>query len=133
FGQTGSTYVPNATHPTIAGQPALTNSPLNPSLGPQPWKSPYPKPMPPGVVWGGIEVHNGDALILQGGTYVMAGGGFNVQGGSVFALAPVTIIMTDDKYCNSASPANCSSSGLKNNGNLAANVGQNTGGGTDSW
>lgn len=133
YGQLGAFYVPNATHPSVPGQPALTNSPFNPSLGPQPWKSPYPNPMPPGVVWGGIEVHNGDTLILQGGTYIMAGGGFNIQGGSVFALAPVTIIMTSDKYCNSASPANCSSSGLKNNGNLAANVGQNTGAGTDSW
>jgi Flp pilus assembly protein TadG len=133
FGQAGTVYVPNATHPTIPGQPALTNSPVNPSLGPQPWKSPYPNPMPPGVVWGGIEVHNGDILILQGGTYIMAGGGFNIQGGSVFALSPVTIIMTNDKFCNSTNSSNCSASGLKGNGDLSATVGQSTGASLDSW
>jgi len=133
-------YIPNATHPTILGQPALNNSPGNPSLGPQPWKNsgpnPYPDPlvgMPPGVVWGGIEVHNGDVLVLQGGTYIMAGGGFNIQGGSVFALNPITIIMTDDKFCNTANSGNCSSSGLKGNGDLSATVGQSTGSGIDSW
>ncbi|HEX9832275.1 MAG TPA: pilus assembly protein TadG-related protein, partial [Mycobacterium sp.] len=45
FGQTGAVYAPSVTHPTIAGQPAITNSPANPSLGPQPWRSsasPYP-------------------------------------------------------------------------------------------
>src|SRR5260221_10982565 len=89
--------------------------------------------MPPGVIWGGIEVHNGDALVLQGGTYIMAGGGFNIQGGSVFALAPVTIIMTNDKFCNSTNSGSCSSGGLKGNGDISANVGQNTGSGVDSW
>lgn len=134
------TYIPNAAHPTILGQPAIGNSPGNPSLGPQPWKNtvstPYPSPlvgMPPGVVWGGIEVHNGDTLVLQGGTYIMAGGGFNIQGGSVFALNPVTIIMTNDIFCNTSNSASCSASGLKGNGDLSANVGQNTGSGIDSW
>jgi Flp pilus assembly protein TadG len=139
YGQLGVTYAPNGAHPTIPGQPALTNSPANPSLGPAPWKSsaaPYPSPLvglSPGVVWGGIEVHNGDILVLQGGTYIMAGGGFNIQGGSVYAMAPVTIIMTNDKYCNSVSSGGCSSSGLKGNGDLATNVGQNTGAASDSW
>ncbi len=139
FGQTGGLYVPNAAHPTIAGQPALSNSPANPSLGPQPWTSsaaPYPDPLvglPPGVVWGGIEVHNGDILVLQGGTYIMAGGGFNIQGGSVLALNPVTIIMTNDKYCNTSNSGGCSSPGLKGNGDIDANVGQNTGSALDSW
>jgi Flp pilus assembly protein TadG len=143
FGQTGwrtGPYVPNATHPTILGQPALNNSPGNPSLGPQPWKNtasnPYPDPlvgMPPGVIWGGIEVHNGDILVLKGGTYIMAGGGFNIQGGSVFALNPITIIMTDDKFCSTSNSANCSSPGLKGNGDLSTTVGQSTGAGTDSW
>jgi len=142
YGQAGNVYAPNGTHPTVAGQPAKLNAacPSNPSLCPEPWDNtaahPFPAAMPPGVFWGGIQVKNGDKLILQGGTYIMAGGGFNISGGSAFALAPVTIIMTNDKYCNSANAANCGQNGLKSNGNLylsGSAVGQDTGTMTSSW
>jgi hypothetical protein len=142
YGQNGNTYVPNTTHPTVAGQPAKLNGACttNPSLCPEPWDDttahPFPNPMPPGVFWGGIKVGNNKVLILQGGTYIMAGGGLNISGGSVFALAPVTIIMTNDKYCNTANAGNCGQNGLKSNGNLylsGSQVGQDTGTTNSSW
>jgi hypothetical protein len=109
--------------------------PTNPSLCPAPYQRPFPNPMPPGVYWGGIDVQNGDVLVLQGGTYIMAGGGLTISGGSVYSLAPVTIIMTNDPYCNSASPANCGQNGLKGNGDLSrtGTVGTATQTSTNSW
>jgi Flp pilus assembly protein TadG len=141
YGQAGNVYVPNATHPTVAGQPAVLNThcPTNPSLCPEPWQNvagnPWPAAIPPGVIWGGIDVRNNDVLILQGGTYIMAGGGLTISGGSVYALAPVTIIMTNDRYCNSGNPANCGQNGLKGNGDLSVTgtLGQATGTSTSSW
>ena len=138
YGQLGNTYVANGTHPTVAGQPAVLNThcPTNPSLCPEPWTGPFPATLSPGVFWGGISVTNQpgkDVLVLQGGTYIMAGGGFNVSGGSVFALNPVTIIITNDKFCNSGNSANCGQSGLKGNGDLDAAMGQDTGTSSSSW
>jgi hypothetical protein len=136
FGQTGwqtGPYVETASHPTILGQPALSYSPADPSLGPYPWKSPFPDPMPPGVVWGGIEVNNNDVLVLQGGTYIMAGGGFVIKGGSVLALSPVTIIMTDDKFCNSVNSGDCVVTAGNGNLTVSGGVGQNTGTNDDMW
>src|SRR5664280_1987302 len=88
---------------------------------PAPWKVSGTVTAQAGVYWGGISVPtSGDTLHLASGTYIMAGGGFNVGSGTVDETGPVTIIMTDDPYCNtklSAFPSGCGSPQQKN-GNL---------------
>jgi hypothetical protein len=105
---------------------------------PVPWTSFGTAIAPAGVYWGGINVGNGDDLVLTGGTYIMAGGGFNVQGGKVSATAGVTLIYTVDKYCNSlvsSAPSGCTNA-MKRNGDLDGgqpSVGQPTGAHAGSW
>lgn len=124
---------PSLSHPEILGQPGK-------QYGPVLWANsksyPFPDPsvgLPPGVIWGGISVGNKDDLVLQGGTYIMAGGGFNVDGGTVSANAPVTIIYTNDPWCNSANSTSCTTPGLKSNGDLPLSTGQSTGASGGSW
>ncbi len=107
---------------------------------PKPWTAMGTAGASAGVYWGGITVTNGDKLTLSGGTYIMAGGGFNVQGGEVSAgTSGVTLIYTMDPYCNSAvasPPPGCNAPAQKAgnldgshlNGSSSA-VGQQTG----SW
>jgi hypothetical protein len=119
---------PDGNHPEISGQPGSAGDP-------QLWKSnvkPFPNPMPPGVVWGGISVQTGDKLVLQGGTYIMAGGGFNITQGSVTANGPVTFILTQDPTCNSGHTSGCAPGSKASNGDLpggVSGVGENSG----SW
>lgn len=96
-------------------------SPAGPGIWniPQPWTGMGTATAKPGVYWGGITVKSSDTLHLMGGTYIMAGGGFNVAG-TVDATGGVTIIMTDDPYCNSkvsSPPLGCNSP-AKTAGNL---------------
>lgn len=119
---------PDSNHPEVTGQPGS-------QYAPQLWKSsvaPFPAVLPPGVIWGGLTVMNNDDLVLQGGTYILAGGGFNVQGGKVTADGPVTFIYTNDPYCNSDNKSACDKPNLAGNGDLpggTSGVGQASG----SW
>ena len=97
---------------------------------PAPWTAMGTATADPGVYWGGITVTTGDTLTLNSGTYIMAGGGFNLQGGTVTGTA-VTIIYTRDPYCNSTAPsppAACTTP-IKKSGNLD---GSHLDGGTSS-
>ena len=115
--------------------PPFDNTKLSPA-GPGTWDKPAPwtamgtAVANPGVYWGGITVTTGDTLTLSSGTYIMAGGGFNLQGGTVTGTA-VTIIYTRDPYCNStaASPPAACTTPVKKNGNLD---GSHLDGGTSS-
>lgn len=116
----------------VPGQPGSEFAPVTWSNS----KAPFPSTtlgLAPGVIWGGISVGNGDNLVLQGGTYIMAGGGFNVSGGTVSAMAPVTLIDTIDPSCNSRNAASCTNPGLKTNGDLPSTTGQTTGASGGSW
>lgn len=119
---------PDGNHPSVPGQPGSENAPKL-------WTSnvaPFPAVLPAGVIWGGLTVMNNDDLVLGGGTYILAGGGFNVQGGKVTANGPVTFIYTNDPFCNSGNKSGCTKPNLAGNGDLpsgASGVGQASG----SW
>ena len=88
----------------------------------------------PGVYWGGIVVQNNTTLTLAPGTYIMAGGGFNMSGASatVTATGGVTFIYTRDPYCNTtviSPPSGCNNT-AKKNGDIdggASSVGESGG------
>ncbi len=102
---------------------------------PSPWNPPAGAVAAnPGVYWGGIKVSNNTTLTLAPGTYIMAGGGFNIQGANstVVATGGVTFIYTRDPYCYTgvpSPPAGCNNT-AKKNGDIdggAPSVGQSGG------
>lgn len=111
--------------PNIAGYTAIADQPGTPTA-PRLWtgsggQNAFPDPLPPGVVYGGIKVPSGTTLTLAGGTYVMAGGGFNWNG-KVLANGPITIILTKDPVCNSGSSGGCQKKSDAGNGDLPGGV-----------
>jgi len=112
--------------------PAGTGTPNQPA----PWNPPSGAvSASPGVYWGGITVQNNTTLTLAPGTYIMAGGGLNLQGNTatVTATGGVTFIYTRDPYCNSSLtsfPPGCNTPTQKS-GDIdggASSVGQSGGG-----
>jgi Flp pilus assembly protein TadG len=102
---------------------------------PAPWNPPTGAVSAnPGVYWGGITVQNNTTLTLAPGTYIMAGGGFNMSGATatVTATGAVTFIYTRDPYCNStltSPPTGCNNT-AKKNGDIdggASSVGESGG------
>ena len=93
-----ATYQPDPL--TRVQVPPFDNSMLSPA-GPGKWDVPKvwdkmgTATAGPGVYWGGINVGTGDTLTLTAGTYIIAGGGFNMTGnGTVTATGGVTFIYT---------------------------------------
>ncbi len=110
---------------TIPGQPG---TPAAPALWSDNGGNSFTNPLAPGVVWGGMNVTGN--LVLKGGVYIMAGGGFNVSGGTVSALNPVTFIYTDDPVCEPGCKAGDLPGSVSGTGST---TGQTTGGNGGSW